>query len=191
MAPVQYRDGGWVSRLASAIRWQWTCGMALYGTVNEVRAQVAVRKGFETAFAYADELLRAGSSVQARVRAIEPGQRQRTELGGGVFVSEECYLAKVRAEGFFESHQKFIDIQIILEGEELMEVADIGTMKTRQPYSSERDLVIYEDSSEAAQFKVFAGQATVFFPTDVHMPTLRVREAGGLVRKCVIKVPVT
>lgn len=173
------------------MRWEWSWGMALYGIINEVRAQVAARNGFETAFAYADELLRAGSSVQARVRAIEPGQRQRTELGGGVFVSEECYFSKARADGFFESHRKFIDIQIVFEGEELMEVADIRTMKTRQPYSAERDLVVYEDSSDAAHFKVFPGQATVFFPTDVHMPTLRVREAGGLVRKCVIKVPVT
>lgn len=165
--------------------------MALYGTVNEVRAQVVARKGFDTAFAYADELLRAGSLVQERVRAIEVGQRQRTELGGGVFVSEECYWAKARADGFFESHRKFIDIQIVIEGEELMEVADIGRMKTRDPYNPERDLVVYEDSSDAAQFKVFPGQATVFFPTDVHMPTLRVRELGGVVRKCVIKIPVT
>ena len=164
--------------------------MALYGSINRVRAQVAPLKGFDTAFAYADELLRAGSPVQARVRAVAAGQRQRTELGGGVFVSEECYASKARAEGFFESHRKFIDVQIIFEGEELMEVADSATMKTRAEYDAARDLIIYEDSAEASLLRVFPGQAAVFFPTDAHMPTLRVREAGGLVRKCVIKIPV-
>lgn len=164
--------------------------MALYGAINLVRGQVASLKGFDVAFAYADELLRAGSPVQARVRAVGLGQRQRTELGAGVFVSEECYLSKARPDGFFESHRKFIDIQIIFEGEELMEIADIATMKTKQPYNPERDLIIYEDNPDASQLRVFPGQAAVFFPTDAHMPTLRVREAGGMVRKCVIKIPV-
>lgn len=164
--------------------------MALYGTIDKLRGQVAQLPGFATAFAYAEELLRAGSPVQARVRAIAAGQRQRTELGGGVFVSEECYQSKARADGFFESHRKYIDVQIIFEGEELMEIADIATMKTRQAYIPERDLITYEDNTDASMLKVFPGQAAVFFPTDAHMPTLRVREAGGLVRKCVIKIPV-
>jgi YhcH/YjgK/YiaL family protein len=164
--------------------------MALYGTINTVRAQAAPRKGFDTAFAYAAELQRADSPVQARVRAIAAGQRQRTELGDGVFVSEECYRSKPRAEGFFESHRKYIDVQIIFEGEELMEVADIATMKPRAEYDATRDLIVYEDNPDASALRVLAGQATVFFPTDAHMPTLRVREAGGLVRKCVVKIPV-
>jgi len=124
------------------------------------------------------------------VRAIAPGQRQRTELGGGVFVSEECYASKARADGFFESHRKYIDVQIIFEGEELMEVADIAAMKTRAAYDEKRDLITYEDNTDASALRVFPGQAAVFFPVDVHMPTLRVREAGGIVRKCVIKIPV-
>jgi beta-galactosidase beta subunit len=37
---------------------------------------------------------------------------------------------------------------------------------------------------------VFPGQAAIFFPEDVHMPTLRIRSDPVSVRKCVIKVPV-
>lgn len=164
--------------------------MALYGTIEKLRGQVAQLPGFDIAFAYADELLRAGSPVQARVRAVEAGKRQRTELGGGVFVSEECYASKARADGFFESHRKYIDVQIMFEGAELMEIADIGTMKARAEYDPARDLITYEDNTDASALRVFPGQAAVFFPSDVHMPTLRVREAGGIVRKCVIKIPV-
>jgi YhcH/YjgK/YiaL family protein len=107
-----------------------------------------------------------------------------------VFVSEECYRSKARADGFFESHRKFIDVQIVFEGVELMEVAELATMTTRQAYNPERDLITYEDNPDASWLRVFPGQAAVFFPTDVHMPQLAVREAGGVVRKCVIKVPV-
>jgi YhcH/YjgK/YiaL family protein len=165
--------------------------MALFGTIATVRAQAAARPGFEIAWVYAEELLRAGSPVQARVRAIAPGQRQRTELGAGVFVSEECYPTKARVDGFFESHRKYIDVQIVFEGAELMEVADIGTMKTRAEYDPARDLITYEDNPAAALLRVWPGQAAVFFPSDVHMPTLRVGEAAQVTRKCVIKIPVT
>jgi YhcH/YjgK/YiaL family protein len=63
-------------------------------------------------------------------------------------------------------------------------------MQTRAAYSPERDLITYEDTPDASCLRVFPGQAAVFFPADAHMPTLRVRDAGGLVRKSVIKIPV-
>ena len=163
--------------------------MAIYGSIDTVRAQSPRTDGFATGFAYLAELFTAGSAVQQRVRALVPGERNKIDLAGGVFVLEEAYETKLRADGFFESHRNFIDIQAIFEGEELMEVADISRMTVRQPYNEKRDLIIFEDSTDATLLRVYAGQAAVFFPADVHMPTMRVRAAGVNVRKCVVKVP--
>jgi biofilm protein TabA len=85
--------------------------MALYGSLATVRAQAPRSAGLAVAWAYVDELLREGSAVQQRVRAIGEGDRQKSDLGGGVFVIEECYQTKLRADGFFESHQKYVDVQ--------------------------------------------------------------------------------
>lgn len=164
--------------------------MALYGSIATVRAQTLRNDGFTTAFTYLGELFRAGSPVQARVRAIGLGDTVKTDLAGGAYVIEQAYESRLRADGFFESHRKFIDIQVVFEGEELMEVADIARMTVRQPYNEKRDLIIYEDSTDAALLRVHPGQAAVFFPVDVHMPTLRVRAVPVVVRKCVVKVPV-
>lgn len=164
--------------------------MALYGSLDSVRDQLQMAAGFDLAFAYLRELFTPGSAVQARVRAAALGERNKVDLNGGLFVIEEAYETKVRADGFFESHRKFIDIQVVFEGEELMEVADISRMTVKQPYNEKRDLIIYEDSSEASLLRVHAGQAAVFYPVDVHMPTLRLRAAPVTVRKCVVKVPV-
>ena len=164
--------------------------MAIYGSIDAVRTQAPHNAGFTTAFAYLAELFTAGSAVQKRVRAGVQGERNKIDLGGGVFVLEEAYETKIRADGFFESHRKFIDVQTIFEGEELMEVVDIVRMTVRQPYHAERDLIVYEDSTDAALLRVHAGEAAVFFPTDAHMPTMRVRAAPVAVRKCVVKVPV-
>ena len=164
--------------------------MAIFGTVASVRAQAPQTERFARAFAYVDELLSPGSAIQARVRAIGEGDRMKTDLGDGMFVIEESYQTKLRADGFFESHRKYIDIQVIVEGEELMEVADIARMTVRQPYNPERDLIVYQDNTDAALLRVFPGMAAVFLPTDAHMPTLRIRAAAVPVRKCVVKVPV-
>ena len=164
--------------------------MAIYGSIETVRAQAPRADGFATTFAYLEELFTPGSAANTRVKAIAPGDTIRTDLTGGAFVIEQAYETRLRADGFFESHRKFIDVQVIFDGEELMEVADIARMTVKQPYNEKRDLIIYDDSTEVASLRVHKGQAAIFFPSDVHMPTLRVRATGVNVRKCVIKVPV-
>lgn len=164
--------------------------MALHGSFAALRAQAPQSPGFTTAFAYVEEILRADSAARSRLRAIAAGDSQKIDLAGGAFAIEQVYETKLRADGFFESHRKYIDVQVVVEGEELMEVADAGRITVRQPYNAERDLIVYEDSTEASQLRVYAGQGTIFFPVDVHMPTLRIRAAPVLVRKTVVKVPV-
>ena len=164
--------------------------MALYGSLETIRAQAPRLDGFAKAFRYVEELMQAGSPVQLRLKALGAGDSEKIQLGDGVFAIEQAYETKLRADGFFESHRKYIDVQTVFEGEELMEVADIARMQVRQPYNADRDLIVYEDSSEASHLRVFAGQIAVFFPPDVHMPTMRIRKDPVLVRKSVVKVPV-
>lgn len=164
--------------------------MALYGSLASVRVQAPRNGGFSTAFAYVDELLRPGSEAQKRLRALPAGDSQKTDLSNGAFVIEQALETRLRADGFFESHRKYIDVQVVLDGEELMEVADVARMTVRQPYNGERDLIVYEDSTDASLLRVFPGQVAIFFPADVHMPTLRIRATPVLVRKTVVKVPV-
>ena len=164
--------------------------MAIYGSIETVRAQAPRGDGFATTFAYLEELFTPGSAANTRVKAIAPGDTIRTDLTGGAFVIEQAYETRLRADGFFESHRKFIDVQVIFEGEELMEVCDISRMTVKQPYNEKRDLIVYEDNTEASLLRVYPGSAAVFYPSDAHMPTLRVRHEAVNVRKCVVKVPV-
>ena len=165
--------------------------MALYGSLETIRAQAPILPGFAAAFSYVEELLRPGSAAQQRIRSIAAGNTQKVDLGEGVFAVEQVFESKARVEGFFESHRKYIDVQVVVEGEELMELADIARMKIRQPYDAERDLIVYEDNADACVLRVFPGQVAVYFPVDVHMPTLRVRATPVLVRKTVVKIPVS
>ena len=81
-------------------------------------------------------------------------------------------------------------MQVVFEGEEVMELADVSRLMIRQDYKAERDLVVYADCTEASLLRVKAGEVAVFFPADGHMPGLRAGSEPTLVRKTVVKVPV-
>ncbi len=164
--------------------------MALFGTLAALRAQAPHNPRFAAAFAHVDELLQPGSVGADRLRSLAPGGSQRVELGEGVFAVEQVYETKPRAEGFFESHRKYIDLQVVIEGDETIEVVDAARIAVRDPFDPERDLVTYGDTAEAARLRLNAGLGAIFHPVDVHMPSLRSGGAPVLVRKVVVKIPV-
>ena len=164
--------------------------MAQFGPLASLRLQNHDPR-FAAAFAYAEEALRPGSGVHARLAAMAAGTSERVELGGGIFAMEQVYHAKPREEGFFESHRKYIDVQVVVEGVELMEVEEISRLKVTQDYDAERDFIKYAiEVPDAAKLILGAGGVALFFPTDGHMPSLRVAGRPTLVRKTVVKVPV-
>lgn len=162
--------------------------MAQFGPFATLRPQLAADPRFAAAFAYAADLLDPRSDACARLGALAEGETHRLELSAGAFALEQVYRTKPRPEGFFESHRKYIDVQLIVAGEEIMEVEDITRLAVSAPYLAERDLIKYGDAAVASRLIMRAGDAAVFFPEDGHMPSLQWRGAA-LVRKSVVKVP--
>jgi biofilm protein TabA len=162
--------------------------MAIFGSLSTVRNQVPSPHVFAPSFAYLDTLFASGSATAARVSAILPGQTAKVELSEGAFALEQAYYSKPRSEGFFESHRKYVDLQVLIEGEEWMEVADLKCCSIRTPYAEERDLMIFEQR-EGSRLWMKPGDIAIFYPEDVHMPGLCGVAGPGLVRKCVIKLP--
>lgn len=163
--------------------------MAFAGSFQEVRTDAASDPRFAAAFAYVSDLLEAGSAAWERMGRIAVGVTGRVELAGGAFALEQVYTPKPRAEGFFESHRKYIDVQVVVSGAELMELADISRLVVSDAYNPERDFIKYADIAGAAVLKMGPGDAAIFFPNDGHMPALHWR-GSGVVRKTVVKVPV-
>lgn len=165
--------------------------MALFGSLETVQEQVGPQGGFAVAFAYLREVFAENPTAAARLRAIGAGETQRVELAGGAFALEQAYATKRRADGFFESHRRYIDVQFIVEGEEWMEVIDRSRAAAAEPYVEARDLLKYADCAGASRLCLRAGEVAIFYPGDVHMPGLALEgRVGALVRKTVVKVPV-
>lgn len=162
--------------------------MAIFGPFVQVKSQASAVR-FGAALAYVEEALRVGSAAHGRIGRVPLGVTERIELAGGAFALEQAYRPKARPEGFFESHRTYIDVQVIVEGEELMEVEDISRLVVSAPYNPERDLIKYADAAAASVLRMRTGDVAIFYPEDGHMPSLHWR-GTGLVRKTVVKVPV-
>ena len=162
--------------------------MAIFGSFSTVRAQLGGSAQFSAALAYVADMLDPNSAAHRRISQLASGASERIELTGGVFAIEQVYPAKLRPEGFFESHRKYIDVQVMVAGEEAMEVDDIARLIVSEAYNPERDFIKYADTASASRLILRTGDVAIFFPMDGHMPGLQ--SAGPvLVRKTVVKVP--
>lgn len=154
-----------------------------------VRGQCARLPEFHAALAYAEQALAPGSEIHSCIAGLASGSVHRHELAEGAYAMEMAYQTKRRPEGFFETHRKFIDVQVVVAGEELMEVAGAARLGVAQAYDEAKDMTKYADTDAASVLRARAGDVAIFWPEDAHMPALVARNPG-LVRKTVIKVPV-
>ena len=122
---------------------------------------------------------------QTNLKKLQPG---RYDIDGdNIFALISEYQTKAEAEGKLEAHRKYIDVQYVIEGEELMGYAPLGNQQTLEAYKEENDIVFYK--GEKVLIKVTEGMFAIFFPEDVHMPGICVDKKSP-VKKLVIKVKV-
>lgn len=84
----------------------------------------------------------------------------------------------------FECHDKHIDIQICIQGQEQIGWKPRAACTSQKgEYNPEKDVVFYNDSPDM-YFQLAEGQFAIFFPGDVHAPMI----SEGVIKKLVIKV---
>ena len=102
-----------------------------------------------------------------------------------VFANVISYTPKVLEESRYEGHQKYADIQIMLEGSELLYNAPIKDVQCIECYDEVRDIAFYE--GEAMQHCILTkGNFVLCLPTDAHMPGINYGIQS--LKKMVVKV---
>ena len=96
----------------------------------------------------------------------------------------------------FESHRRYLDVQLVCRGQEVIYWVPAARLKRAGAYSEDGDAVLYDDpvaGTPATPLGLEAGSFAVFFPEDAHMPGCRwagTESPKGKVRKIVVKVRV-
>ena len=107
--------------------------------------------------------------------------------GEDIFALVQEYTTQKEDEKKWESHEKYIDIQLIVEGQEIMGYAPISSLRIEEDLRLEKDLIFYEETLKGSNIKFSSDDYAIFFPEDGHRPGCALDECSK-VRKIVVKV---
>ncbi len=113
----------------------------------------------------------------------------RLEIGTeGIYALPQAYAPKPQAERTIEAHRSYIDVHVMVEGVEFLGVANTINLASRG-YDKQHDTETLTGDVEL--FALREGEFAVLFPQDAHLPGVKARGSTRLVKKVVLKVPVT
>jgi YhcH/YjgK/YiaL family protein len=109
--------------------------------------------------------------------------------GDNLYAPVSEYYSKKEENARYESHQKYIDIQYVVSGRELIGISNKGDLKeVLQPYDAVKD-IMFMSVNQISNHMADPGRFFIFFPDDLHRPGLRDGDST-LVRKIVVKVKI-
>lgn len=107
--------------------------------------------------------------------------------GDNIFALVQEYDSKLLEQGKWETHQVYIDVQFMLEGEELFGVIPADRLTTTIPYNTEKDIEFLAGEG-GNMLKFIKNDFLILYQHDAHMPSVAVNEISKKVRKIIIKV---
>jgi biofilm protein TabA len=113
-------------------------------------------------------------------------------LGRDIYAIVSSYQTIDMLSAKLESHEKYIDIQIMLEGEERFYCINKSNLKPKTEYIKERDVKFYKKCFNTTSYfsdNILRPDSFIlFYPEDAHMPKLKTNNVDKNVRKIVIKI---
>jgi biofilm protein TabA len=152
----------------------------IVGKLEELMGQIPASPRLQQALSYLAE---------ARSQNLADG---RYEIDGeAVYALVQSYeTLPMDEKSKYEAHRKYIDVQYIAQGIEVMGWAPLSDMQVTKEYLAEKDVTNGTCAFEASTLvKVAAGQAAIFFPEDAHAPKLAAGTPAP-VKKIVVKVAI-
>ncbi|TLD82125.1 DUF386 family protein [Helicobacter sp. MIT 05-5293] len=191
--------------------------MAIIGKLSSLESFFAQHSFLNTLHTYLLDALKPQSPIHQRIIKLDSPIEVVYPQDLGIRAIEQSYTLKAPQKAFFETHRRYVDFQLIVQGYEYMLLGDRSDFTIHTPYDENRDLVIYENAipsdsqnrfanntkhpiSESlgtplrTQILMNAGDLAIFFPDDVHAGGLeltpnRPTPSAHLVKKSVAKVP--
>ena len=149
----------------------------IYDSLKNCDRYTSAHEGFEKAFDFIK---------RAEAEKLSEG---RYEIDGDkVYAFIQKYTSKT--DNSFEAHKRYIDIQYIISGTEVMKFADVEAFTPSCDYDGERDVVFFDDYEKAGTAVVREGEYGIFFPHDIHKPGRIYGTEPAPVKKIVVKIAV-
>lgn len=112
----------------------------------------------------------------------------RHDITDKTYANVQEYTSKT--ENGYEAHRLYIDIQVIISGEENIFVAPLDkAFDITKEYDADSECVLFADASDAKAVLANPENWVVLFPNEAHKPGMAIAEPAPI-RKVVVKIPV-
>ena len=132
-----------------------------------------------------------GLKIKKALRYISKTDFTKLENGTYDVVKDEIFAIVNRFETVDaktekpEVHRKYIDVQYVFEGEEMLGFATRKAQAIFKEYDAEEDFELYDAELDYVKFE--KGMFAIFFPDDLHAPSVHLDKATSA-SKVVVKI---
>lgn len=155
--------------------------MAIFGKLDDIKNQIEDGY-FQIAFNYLE-------AIDEDFFKIKEDEVIKEMITDDIFVLKQAYKTKNREECFFESHRKYIDIQYIVKGSEVMDVSNLEELEIIEEYDENRDFIKYSSKNSFSSLLIKEKELAIFYPSDAHQPCIK-NIKNEVIYKAVIKLPI-
>lgn len=100
------------------------------------------------------------------VSEVDVGKKQIVD--DNFFYYVQSYQTKPESECNLESHRKYVEIQMIISGEEAMDIADVSRLTVKEKYDEEKDVMFWKVPQIMARTTLKTGDCIVLYPENAH-----------------------
>lgn len=122
----------------------------------------------------------------SKLKSLSVGKHPLPEIAESAFVNVNEYDTKDNPP--WESHLKYVDIQVVFEGSEDFEITNIRNLKKKGEYNAETDYQDWEGES-SIRLTLSEGDILILLPEDAHRVGFHPKGKKTHVKKCIVKVP--
>lgn len=104
-----------------------------------------------------------------------------------IFFIVQRYETKPFSDGKLETHKKYIDIQYLAEGSEILGYDSTENLEIADPYNDQNDITFYKLSKNTSPIVLNEKKFCILFPQAAHMPGKYIDKPSDVL-KVVIKI---
>lgn len=109
-------------------------------------------------------------------------------IGKTLIARPSVFMTRDEKKACFETHERYIDIQYVVDGIERMQTAPVNVLKEVVPYDRKKDIAFFDANEWISDMIVPAGYVAIFFPKEAHRPCCWYRQNSEQVKKIVFKM---
>ena len=108
--------------------------------------------------------------------------------GKNIYAFISSYKTKTESEVSFEAHKKYIDIQCVVSGSEVIGFENAEEVTLTEDYKDGNDICFYGLNESYDKILLKKGEFVIIMPEELHAPCLSFNNVPGETRKIVVKI---